>query len=173
MGTTNNKKKTLKNIKGLDKAHPYSRKASQMKRAILRTSTMSTKDSLRQEPKQRVVDKLLWFKEKADDVLTLDQLREVIEEYINRNMEEIMELKKNWRQGRPKPNRLDLLENLHSKEMQDFKLGFEVPDLTNKDVIDYYKVWKGDYNAISDIKIVRVKQTADSGENDSVMKDDQ
>ncbi|KAJ3270283.1 hypothetical protein HDV01_000398 [Terramyces sp. JEL0728] len=170
MGTTNNKKKTLKNIKGLDKAHPYSRKASQMKRAILRTSTMSTKDSLRQEPKQRVVDKLLWFKEKAGNVLPMDELREVIEEYINRNMDEIIELKKNWRQGRPKPSRLDLLENLHSKELQDFKLGFEVPDLTDSAVIDYYKAWKGDYNAISDIKIIRVKQTADPGEKDADMQ---
>ena len=49
---TNNRKKTLKQIKGLDKAHPYSRKATQMKRVIQRNGQLQEKSLDRIASKQ-------------------------------------------------------------------------------------------------------------------------
>jgi hypothetical protein len=50
---TNNRKKNLKDIKGLDKAHPYSRKAIQMKRAIQRIGLKEEK-SLKKDFKNTI-----------------------------------------------------------------------------------------------------------------------
>ena len=46
--TVNNRKKSLKDIKGLDKAHPYSRKSIQMKRVLQRNFKLS-ENSLKKE----------------------------------------------------------------------------------------------------------------------------
>ncbi|KAJ1678131.1 hypothetical protein EV182_004711, partial [Spiromyces aspiralis] len=45
----NNKRKNLSKIKGKDKAHPYSRKATQMRRAINRQARLETEKSKRFE----------------------------------------------------------------------------------------------------------------------------
>jgi translation machinery-associated protein 16 len=157
---TNNKKKTLKDIKGLEKAHPYSRKATQMKRAIGRQASLSAKDTLRNEPRKRAVDKLLWFKDHLPlhDTLTKSEIHDIIDGYVNRNAKEIMELKKNWREGRPKPNRLDLLESLQSQNQKEYKAGIEMPDLSLPGNVEILRKWDGQYGGITRIVSTRVKQ---------------
>lgn len=154
---TNNRKKSLKDIKGLDKAHPYSRKATQMKRAIQRTEILSQKQKSKKGEKELKVIKLAWFKDfKRCD---FDGLKEAVEKYINRNAVEIKELKDQMRPNRPKPSRLLLLENLYEQQLQEYiQSGFEVPDLRDSDTIYALQHWNEDYNAISTIKLVRIKK---------------
>ncbi|KAI8895727.1 translation machinery-associated protein 16 [Globomyces pollinis-pini] len=160
-GTTNNKVKKMKNIKGLSKAHPYSRKATQMKRVLMREDSTAHKEQLRNEPKQRAVDKLLWFKNASEEfeTVTIDDLHDLVLSYIERNDPEILELKAKLRKGRPRPNRLDNLEMLKSTELGNYKIGFEVPNLTNPDVFKSMKKWEGDYNAIDTLTTIRIKQS--------------
>jgi translation machinery-associated protein 16 len=163
---TNNKKKTIKDIKGLDKAHPYSRKAVQMKRAILRQATGSQKEVIRHEPRKRAIDKLMWFKEQlpTSNEMSMEQIHEILEKYIQRNSTEIQEIKKTLRPGRPKPNRLDLLETLREKELQDYKVGMDMPDLSLPENVQLLREWDGQYGSITRIKTTRVKRPVEKSD---------
>ncbi|OUM63827.1 hypothetical protein PIROE2DRAFT_9563, partial [Piromyces sp. E2] len=62
--------------------------------------------------------------------LTLEELTNAIERYINRNDEEIENITSGLRKGRPTPPRLTLLKALKKKEQEEFDHGMFVPDLT-------------------------------------------
>lgn len=122
----NNKKHKLSKIKATEKAHPYSRKAVQMRRAINRDDKLAKQKTASDVKKTRVADRLSWFKYAlADDIVvaTNDQVHEIIEMYIARNDEEIQDIRGKLRKGRPKPSRLDLLENLRAKDIQEYNNG--------------------------------------------------
>lgn len=155
---TNNKKKALKNIKGLDKAHPYSRKANQMKRVLVLEQHAAQKDKERAEPKKRLVDKLLWFKDNNDKVATTEEMHDLIQNYIDRNIVEINELKKSWRPNRPKPAKLAALELIRTGELEQYKVGFEIPDLREKKVFDILQNFDGDHHQVSRISLIRLKK---------------
>jgi translation machinery-associated protein 16 len=157
---TNNKKKTIKDIKGLDKAHPYSRKATQMKRAIGREATLSQKEYIRNEPKKRAVDRLLFFKTQLPphNILTPTEILDILESYVYRNQQEINDLKVSCRQGRPKPNRLSLLESLLEKDIKEYIVGIEMPDLSIPENVEILRTWDGHYGSITRIASTRIKR---------------
>ncbi|OLY80820.1 hypothetical protein AYI68_g5082 [Smittium mucronatum] len=59
----NNKKKSLKKIKGKDKAHPYSRKAKQMSRAIERSEKMTLRKSSHLANMLPRANRFVWFRD--------------------------------------------------------------------------------------------------------------
>jgi translation machinery-associated protein 16 len=148
----NNKKKALKQVKGLDKAHPYSRKATQMNRIILRKATISANELKRADSKSLLVQRMLAFQEVIDM-----PVHEMIDAYICRNDDEIAELRdaQRGRSNRVIPARLSLLENLRLKDVAEYKNGMEVPEQSPKNV-ERLKNWNGDHNSITQIKTVRV-----------------
>ncbi len=102
----------------------------------------------------------MWFKDASEGKsFPPETLHDLVQEYINRNSGEIKELKANHRQGRPKASRLILLENLLSKDRQDYKQsGIDAPNLNDTETFEFLSKWNGDYNSISNIKMVRVKE---------------
>jgi translation machinery-associated protein 16 len=74
----------------------------------------------------RAVDRMVWFKYALSDELSsasMDQLHELVQLYIERNDEEISSLKDSLRPGRPKPNKLIMLELLRSKDAKEYEVG--------------------------------------------------
>ncbi|PVV05380.1 hypothetical protein BB560_000103 [Smittium megazygosporum] len=62
----NNKKKSLKKIKNIANAHPYSRKAHQLQRATNRADKISAQHKQAERSKYHLVtQKYLWFREQA------------------------------------------------------------------------------------------------------------
>jgi hypothetical protein len=73
-----------------------------------------------------LVDKILFFTNVLDENATLvtsEQIHDYIMSYIQRNDNEIQQLTNEIRPGRPRPNRLELLEMLKAKDMKDFQDG--------------------------------------------------
>ena len=69
----NNKKKSLKSIKNQESLHPYSRKASQMKRALHRQDRLSGRTSAKTVDRTLQLERLLYFKKAlahSDSVLS-------------------------------------------------------------------------------------------------------
>ncbi|KAL2918969.1 translation machinery-associated protein 16 [Polyrhizophydium stewartii] len=161
----NNKKKSVSNIKGVDKAHPYSRKAQQAQRAILRESHLAKKKAERDEPKRLAVERLLWFKFAVPDTtpavaLTPDEIHATIDLYIDRNADEMARLatQAQARKNRPRPPQLALLEALREKDVAEYAgVGIEVPVLTDPENVAALKAWEGDYNSMALVKMVRVR----------------
>lgn len=153
---TNNKKKSLKQIKGLEKAHPYSRKALQMNRVLLRTESIKQNNVQNAIPKQYKVERVLAFKELIQMNTGMDH-HDLISIYINRNNAEMesLELVHALRKNRPPPAKLINLQNLKKANIQEYEAGFEVPCF-DADNILFLEEWKGDFNAMQNIKMVRV-----------------
>ncbi|KAJ3039546.1 hypothetical protein HDV00_012122 [Rhizophlyctis rosea] len=157
----NNKVHNVKNIKDLDKAHPYSRKAVQARRALNRAETIEKKASGRNVERTRRVERTLWFKFAVPEdinVATPELVHDIIQQYIGRNDEEIAKLRATLRKNRPRPARLDLLETLRAKDLQEYATsGIDMPNLTDAKNLNLLRSWEGDYNNMDNIKTVRVR----------------
>ncbi|KAJ3047275.1 hypothetical protein HK097_011694 [Rhizophlyctis rosea] len=157
----NNKIHNIKKIKDLDKAHPYSRKATQARRALNRGEAIEKKASARNVERTRRVERTLWFKFAVPEDCTVagvDMVHDIIRQYIGRNDDEIEKLRSTLRKNRPRPARLDLLETLRAKDLQEYATsGIELPILTDAKNLERLKTWEGDYNNMDTIKVVRVR----------------
>ncbi|KAI8916743.1 hypothetical protein PhCBS80983_g04437 [Powellomyces hirtus] len=157
----NNKKHKLSKIKDGDKAHPYSRKATQMRRAINRDEKMGKQKSASEIKRTRLVDRMLWFKfviENDMQTATIEQVHDIIQMYIGRHDAEILTIEQSLRKGRPPPGRLELLRILRAKDMQEYNNGIEIPQLTDAKNVTRLKEWEGDYNAMASIKSVIIRK---------------
>ena len=163
----NNRKITLKKIKGTEDAHPYSRKAIQMKRCILRADKLenSLKRSQIAARHSQAVEKVLWFKEKIgldQNFLNESQMHELMNIFISKNDEEIDQARSTLRPGRPKPPRLDLLESIKKRDEYDYHhSGIEIPDLMCPKNVKIIREFNGDFNGITRIKMMMFKAKND------------
>ena len=151
----------MKSIKNLDTAHPYSRKATQMKRVIQRESFMNEKTKHREAPKTKVLSKIDYFQKQVEGKtsVSLQECHEIIDNYINRNLQEIEELVKNVRKGRSKPNKLVILENLRDSEYLEYDQGFELPDFVSPEGLKKLQEFCGHFNARDHLIMTRIKKT--------------
>ncbi|KAI8813283.1 translation machinery-associated protein 16 [Cladochytrium replicatum] len=161
----NNKKKSLRDVKnaqgaGIVGAHPYSRKATQMRRALHRESVLTEKTAKRDDVKFHKAERIVYFRLAVPDdkqCATFDELHEYIQLYISRNDDEMKKLTENVRPGRPRPPKLDLLESLKKKDIAEYEKGFGVPNLVDPNTVKILRACEGDYNAImSRVKLIRV-----------------
>ncbi|ORY03433.1 hypothetical protein K493DRAFT_311700 [Basidiobolus meristosporus CBS 931.73] len=158
----NNKRKTLKTVKGKDKAHPYSRKALQINRIHLRQDKLDKRKSDWLNQANPTVERYLWFRwvlDEEQETATREQLAEFIEMYINRNDEELEQLKAMHRPGQPRPKaaREDLIMILKKKETEEFNNGFVIPDLTIAKNVKTLRQWDSDINSIKLIRTIKIK----------------
>ncbi|KAI9205239.1 translation machinery-associated protein 16 [Polychytrium aggregatum] len=159
----NNKKLSLNSIKGKQIAHPFSRKARQIRRVINRDGKLANQKVVRDETKQRIVDRLLFFKFAVpveQMSVTTEQLHDAVVLYINRKEEDINRLKQEHQKrppGRSKPSQLINLENLRDADQREYDTGIEVPDVTDPTALAMLRDWEGDYNGITHIKMVTVR----------------
>ncbi|KAJ3181090.1 hypothetical protein HDU85_003795 [Gaertneriomyces sp. JEL0708] len=160
----NNKKLKLSKIKAVDKAHPYSRKAVQMRRAINREEKLGKQKSASENKKTRIAERVLWFKYALPEdtpAATNELVHEIIQLYIQRNDDEIQQVQSKWRKNQPKPARLDLLLLLKQKDMDEYRDGMEIPLLTDAKNVTALRHWDGDYNALPAIKMTTVCKVAE------------
>jgi translation machinery-associated protein 16 len=153
----NNRKHTLKNIKGKHKAHPYSRKANQIHRSILRQDKIEHQKKQRQLEHERIVERYLWFKNELDSnvsSLSQSEFDLLVKKYFSRHDMELERLREQRKYGkRPKSTREELLETLKVKEQNDYLQGvLDIPDLTNPIIVKALRDWDGQYHSISLIR---------------------
>ncbi|KAK9704305.1 translation machinery-associated protein 16 [Basidiobolus ranarum] len=160
----NNKRKTLKTVKGKDKAHPYSRKALQINRINLRQDKLDKRKSDWLHQANPTVERYLWFRwvlDEEQETATREQLVEFIEMYLCRNDEELAQLKALHRPGQPRPKaaREDLIMLLKKKETEEFNHGFILPDLTISKNVKFLRQWDSDINSMTNIRTIKIKNT--------------
>ncbi|KAJ9088113.1 translation machinery-associated protein 16, variant 2 [Entomophthora muscae] len=150
----NNRRINLKDIKKKDTAHPYSRRAKQISRAIQRTEKVNAyKSRPLTGPQALKCDKFSWFKYAVGDDAkpqTLEEVRELIDEYLKREFEDI-DLKK------PSSFKEDIRKAQHLAERQEYLTsGLEIPDLMCAKSIKLLREWDGDWNGISRVKVKKI-----------------
>ncbi|OZJ06140.1 hypothetical protein BZG36_01018 [Bifiguratus adelaidae] len=161
----NNKRHTLKTIKGKDAMHPSSRKAVQVTRVLLRNDRIQAKAKDRIAMVNPKVERWLWFRDLlGEDTPSIPKadLYTLIEQYISRNDAELEELKTTHRKGqRPKAAREDVLAALIAKERDEYKKGMEIPDITKPKNVTLLRQWNGDRNSMSRIQTIRLSNPND------------
>jgi translation machinery-associated protein 16 len=154
-------KRTLLSVKKADTAHPRSRKATQLNRALVRDSHLSARLQKAASSKQHpLVDRLTWFQLQLEkDFYTPIEVDIFVSQYIDRFNQEMQEIEASLRPGRPVPTRLAMLKHVQKHEREIHENGsFEMVDLLSPQSVAAFKAWSGDYNSISLLKIVRYKK---------------
>ncbi|OIR59069.1 MAG: uncharacterized protein A8A55_0134 [Amphiamblys sp. WSBS2006] len=145
--------------------HPNSRKALQQTRNNARKEKIKkTKRTFRKEKVEPEIDRLTWIQlyipvyteEKNRSIDRIEDLREILRRYVNRNAEEIAE-----KENLPKEasSRLRALKQTRELERKEFLSGISVPDITDKNTFARFLKWDGDYNAIRSFKAIRVSSS--------------
>ncbi|KAJ3107325.1 hypothetical protein HDU96_007940 [Phlyctochytrium bullatum] len=159
----NNAKKKLSKIKGVEKAHPHSRKAVQMRRALAREEKIVKLRTEKNATQRAAVDRMVFFKfALPDDVkmATLEMAHDIIEQYIARNDDEIKEMTESLRPGKPKPPKLIQLQSLREKDVQEYNAGFTLPNMLDAANVKRMRAWNGDYNGLGEIKMTKLRSPA-------------
>ncbi|KAJ1668740.1 translation machinery-associated protein 16 [Coemansia sp. RSA 1813] len=166
----NNKRKRVSKIKGREKAHPYSRKARQISRAMHKESQIAKTKSDRLSGAMSKGQKVVWFRDNMDSMLgdgeleddkkkkvwTKNELRELVSSYLKRNQDEVDELEE--KEGKALTPKEALFLQVMETETKEARLaGIEVPDLTNGAVVKALRAWDGDVNSITTIKLITCK----------------
>ncbi|KAI9340776.1 hypothetical protein DFJ73DRAFT_549993 [Zopfochytrium polystomum] len=156
----NNRKLKASKIAGGERAHPYSRKADQLRRAQVRSDKMEKQKSAKTVEQRIVVDRMVWFKYALPDdrkVGDVQLAHELVQDYISRNDEDIATLEAQRRPGRPKDGKLVMLEMIRAKDQQEYNSGMMIPDITRAFNVKMLRSWEGDYNGISRIRMMEVR----------------
>ncbi|KAJ2079807.1 translation machinery-associated protein 16, partial [Coemansia sp. RSA 988] len=161
----NNKRKRVGKIKGKEKAHPYSRKARQISRAMNKESQIARTKEERVKVAMAHGQKQVWFRDRIneEDLLeqkswTIEQLAKLVDDYLQRNDEEIEEIEAGRVKGRALAPKDSLFMQVTETEKKEAKLGgIEVPDLTSAFMVKTLRSWDGDVNSVSTIKLINCK----------------
>ncbi|CDH57117.1 ring finger domain-containing protein [Lichtheimia corymbifera JMRC:FSU:9682] len=158
-----NKKHTLKNIKNRDAVHPYSRKAQQLQRVILRKNKLTQKKGDRTATNSRV-ERWLWFRYALDESIqcaTKQQIHDLIEMYIERNDEQLqtLEAERQKLMHKRKDPKYDLLVANKELDLNEYKSGIELPDFNDGKNLKRLRDWDGDVNSMPLIKTRLYRQS--------------
>ncbi|EJD07414.1 uncharacterized protein FOMMEDRAFT_164389 [Fomitiporia mediterranea MF3/22] len=139
--------------------HPNSRKAAQVERAQLRKSKMSDAAVKKSKRASSSIDKYLFFyhaipPESEKATLTLEELHDLIRDvWLCRHDLALETERKTRRKGRPKSTKEIALEALKEREVDEYRTGLEVPDLTHPTNVELFRLW--DEMALEYIDLLR------------------
>ncbi|CAR28602.1 hypothetical protein ZYGR_0S02360 [Zygosaccharomyces rouxii] len=149
--------------KGRSHVHPNGRKHKQLTRATIRESNIAAKKQEFQKRKTYELARVKYLQEvtnsesfKERSTFSLEETAVFLQEFIQRDNEELEELKKNRRSNRPPSNRQLLLQQKYDREMEEFKKGFLCPDLTDKQNVVTLRNWNGTFGTLNALKTIRV-----------------
>ncbi|KAJ5153119.1 uncharacterized protein N7482_009597 [Penicillium canariense] len=145
----------------VDSLHENSRDAQRLRRAGARDDRLSRHGAMSLKARQPYMERMQYFHNAAQTIvepLSDTQLIEMVLKYINRDGEEIAQLKQERRKGRPPTRREEALSLRTETEEKEFKTGFWLPDLGDADVLHALKHWNGIWSGLSPMKFIRLTQ---------------
>ncbi|GAA5883599.1 hypothetical protein JCM3774_002106 [Rhodotorula dairenensis] len=152
----NNRVKTLKALQSKKtkvasgQVHPNSRRAKQLQRVVLRATKLEHEAKVRRSNEVDRVDRHLFFVHALPaeaSSLSLAELHQLVEQYLDRNQPEAIDLQRDresrgsWRKGEGKGKREVEIEKTREHELQEYKTGFVVPDLTVAENVTICRQW--------------------------------
>ncbi|KAF3940791.1 hypothetical protein ABW19_dt0210342 [Dactylella cylindrospora] len=138
-----------------------SRDARRLRKGMMRQERLSKSASTRQKALQPKVTRFQHFQQlvtsKGDTSLfTVSEILKHIEELLSKLDDDIQELAAARRSGRPRSSQEERLRFSLEREQDEFNSGYEIPDLFDKDNVEFFQGWKGDLGGLSHIKTVRI-----------------
>ncbi|KAH9167379.1 hypothetical protein EDB89DRAFT_129235 [Lactarius sanguifluus] len=148
--------------------HPESRKAGQLARKQLRKSKLAGHATKRAKLHSAKADFFGFFfhaipeeEVEGGGVLTLPELHELVADiWLTRNDAELEEERAERRKGRPKSTKECRLEELKLREVEEYRTGLEVPDLTHRENVALYRTWdQREVAFVQMLRFIRISST--------------
>ncbi|KAL0565902.1 translation machinery-associated protein 16 [Marasmius crinis-equi] len=136
--------------------HPESRKASQLNRKAVRKEKLGNLAINRKHKSHSLADFYNFFYHALPEegVLKLEDLHEIIANVWLKQYEvELEQERATRRKGRPKSSKELKLEEMQSRELEEYRTGFEVIDLTHPPTVDLFRRW--DQKSVAYIDLLR------------------
>lgn len=159
--------------------HPKGRKAQLLARASLRDDRVNKKKlihSMKKSEDNQIHDFLQEYINSEDQVakesFELEEIKSLIQQFIDRDNDELEKLKSQRRIGRPASKKQDLLEFRIKQENHYFQTGWKVPDLRDAINVKKFRAWNGGHGGLTSIDFCIIKRdgTSEDGKDlDQVM----
>lgn len=133
--------------------HPRSRKAEQLNKKVVHNNKKDKKKidkKLKMKPK---IERFQWFFKKIDfskEKLTTEEIKSLIDEYVNEKNQEYE--KEESKKGNLNTT-LELKRNIENQEYSNNN--FELPDLTDSNTMELFKLWNEQSNIFPKLKMKR------------------
>lgn len=164
MPLAHNLSKVTKNVsKSTGAIHVKGRKFKQLNRATLREKKIQLKKLESLERKSNELSIVFFIQNILKDDSTkeeysIDEMKTIIEDFINQNNEELEKLKSERRKSRPPTNRQNLLEEKLKHDLDVYKTGFKIPDISDKLTVERVRDWNGTTGATTVMKFIRISK---------------
>ncbi|KAG9309521.1 hypothetical protein JVU11DRAFT_10495 [Chiua virens] len=143
--------------------HPESRKAAQLSRTHLRKSKLAEATAKRTKRHVGQADVYGFFYHALPPVgvLTLKELHGVIRDvWLTRHDTELDQERAARRKGRPKSTKEVKLEEIKLREVEAYRTGMEVPDLTHEPTVQLFRQWDQEETAyVQTLRFIRISSS--------------
>ena len=155
--------KHVKKKKGskISSLHENSRDAQRLRRAGARDDRVARQSSVREKANKQWIERVAFFQERLPGTLHplgLEEIRALIEEYLDRNVDELDQLRLERRSGRPPSTRQRLLEQQKRDDEKEFESGMWLPNLQDEETIVKLDAWQGDWVGLGVIRFIRMEK---------------
>ncbi|KAK6514152.1 hypothetical protein TWF506_008569 [Arthrobotrys conoides] len=134
-----------------------SRDARRIRRGMLRHEKLARSEALRHKALLPKVTRYRHFQKLATiEQFSVADILHYIESFLSRLDEEIKTMSGERRIGRPRSSQEDRLRNCLEKEIAEFNVGYEVPNLFDPETRRLMSGWKGDAQGLTQMRTIRV-----------------
>lgn len=162
------KRVTKKKGSRINALHENSRDAQRLRRAGARDERVANMKSTKQKTNLPWLERVAFFQDKLPETLhplDVDEMKVLVEQYLQRHDEELNALKAERRPGRPASNRQSLLEQAIKAEAQEYESGFWLPNLQDVETLQKLDEWKGLWLGLGTLRFVRVQKDGEVKES--------
>ncbi|KAF7521840.1 hypothetical protein G7054_g12324 [Neopestalotiopsis clavispora] len=167
MGTSLEKtRKRIAKKKGpIEAIHQFSRDSKRLGRAQARDEKLEKVAAARKRNDQPWLDRAAYFQEAVKQnegkPLQLETVKELINGFVHQYDEELNELKKARRPGRPASTKEDLLKAKINVLEKEYQSGFLTPETTTEEDALRLERWEGSWAYLTGMKWVRITSDGD------------
>lgn len=157
--------------------HVKGRKFKQLNRATEREHKLHLKKTRFAEQKNHELLFYLHIQESINErsgveTLTVDDMRQIIQAYIDRNDEDLERMNSERRPGRPMTNKHQIMLEKKKYDEHIFETGFKIPDLRDRETADRLRNWNGTSGSASSWKwtfVTKNPQNQEAAQKDENM----
>ncbi|KAI0165187.1 translation machinery-associated protein 16 [Hypoxylon sp. FL1284] len=157
-------RKAIAKKKGpIESLHQYSRDSKRLHRAQVRDEKLDKIAASRKKSDRPYLERATFFQEALTQnggrPLQMDVIQELIQTFVHQHDEEMNEMKKTRRPGRPASAKEDLLRVKIDKLQKEYQSGFLLPVLDTEEDAALLCRFEGSWSYLTALKWVRVSST--------------
>ncbi|KAK4612090.1 Translation machinery-associated protein 16 [Fulvia fulva] len=162
------KRVTKKKGTKINALHENSRDAQRLRRAGARDERVANMKSTKQKTNLPWLERVAFFQDRLPETLhplNVEEMKDLVAQFLQRHDEELNALKAERRPGRPASNRQSLLEQAVKAEAQEFVSGFWLPNLQDVETLQKLDEWKGLWLGLGSLRFLRVQKDGEVKES--------